>query len=220
MAKRADLVIKRRNREARTTDEINSIMTQYALSVQQRLAIRALLGSTTHKEALARLQDLGIDIKPAQLSAWIRKDKNFQAALATAEAVIVRIVSKNNVLRKTETLLEEAMTPKPILYQGEHTGFEEVDLGVATRLVELQGKAVGLFADESALKVAVLVDVDFSGRKEPLPPLAGEVVTEDAAFLEAPPSEPEPDLEPEPAPLTEGLEAAAQAVLDGDTWLN
>jgi hypothetical protein len=152
-------------RSARTTEQIQNILDQYSLSLPERLAIHALMATTTRTEALKVLAGHGFDIDKSTLSRWLKRPE-FQAAVHRAEALIAKMITKVNVLRKTEVLLEEAMLPRPILHKGEDTGFTEVDLGVATRLVELQGKAVGLFEDDTALKLAVLVDVDFSGRKD------------------------------------------------------
>jgi hypothetical protein len=152
-------------RRKRSAEEIADVLTQYNLPVQQRVAIRAMMSTSNKAEALRLLKKHGVEITRMTLDRWLKRT-DFKEALFRAECAVARNVSKENVLRKTEALLEEAMTPKPILYKGEHTGFEEVELGTATRLVELQGKAAGLFNDEHQTKVAVMVDIDFSGRKD------------------------------------------------------
>jgi hypothetical protein len=123
------------------------------------------------------------------------------------EKAYVRNITKDGVIAKTQAVIEHSMTPKPILYKGKATGFEEVDVGAAIRALELQGKATGAWSDAQE-KVAVSIDIDFSGRPVQLvdkpPPLEmidGELV--------------EPgDVSSEPRPTGSGL--ASDEV---DEWL-
>lgn len=191
--------VKERRAAKRTSTGVANVLAKRGLSVSQRLAVHALVMSTTPGEALKLLHDKGIDVDRVVLNRWLGL-ASFRTALQAAEAAVAESITKHSVLRKTEMLLEAAMTPQPILHQGEDTGFREIELGAATRLVELQGKATGLFQDDVATKVAVLIDIDFSGRKDTPAPAAPAPPIEDAVF-------------------TESLEAAAQAVLEDETWL-
>lgn len=191
----------------RTSADVASVLARRGLTVHQRLAVHALVMSTTTGEALKLLQSKGVAVDRTTLNRWFR-GADFRAAVKAAEEAVAVSITKHSVLRKTETLLEEAMKPRPILHKGEDTGFKEIELGTATRLVELQGKAAGLFQDESAMKIAVLVDVDFSGRKDTPAAVTKFKRATDAEFAEVPPAE-----------AMAAVEAAAQEVLKDKNWL-
>lgn len=156
----------------RSPERVARTLRRRGLTVHQRLAIHALVMTTTRPEALKLLDQNGVQVDKSTLSRWFKRE-DFRAALADAEAVVAGMISKESVLRKSEAILDKAMEGTPILGyvdkdEQEIVGYKP-DLPTAARVVEMQGKAVGLFADETALKLAVLVDVDFSGRKDAPP---------------------------------------------------
>jgi hypothetical protein len=135
------------------------------------------------------------------------------------------------VLRKSEAALDKAMEGTPVLgYVGKDeqqiVGWKP-DLPSAARLIELQGKAVGLFQDDNAMKLAVLVDVDFSGRR-------GDPVIEvtkpalDASFVDAVIEDQEvaaefgrrDELASVDAEIRRAEAAAVLTELDDDSWLD
>jgi hypothetical protein len=146
------------------------------LQLPQRLYLLALLSSASRGEARRRLAQAGYDKDRATLHRWERR-QDFMAAWRILEGALAKQITKDGVILKTQALIEEAMTPRPILYKGMDTGHEEIELGAAIRALELQGKAVGAWQDDVA-KVAVVVDIDFSGPAEkledPLPALEAE----------------------------------------------
>jgi hypothetical protein len=73
--------------------------------------------------------------------------------------------SKEKILLDAEKAKELALTPQPVLFQGQPTGETEVELGAYIRALELQGKALGIGSEESQ-KVQVNIDIDYSGRVE------------------------------------------------------
>jgi hypothetical protein len=155
-------------RRGRTPERIAAAIANRSLSYQQRIAIHALMQTATRKEALNMLAVNGILIDASTLSRW-HKLPSFRRAREAAEEAIAETISKKSVLRKSEAILDKAMEGTPILgYVGkdeqEIVGYKP-DLPTAARIVELQGRAVGLFAEDDAARVGVLIDIDFSGRK-------------------------------------------------------
>jgi hypothetical protein len=157
-----------------------------ALRHEQRLFLHALLASSSFTEAHRKLAESGIVLKRETTARWTRSPI-FVNAWRLLEKAYVRNITKDGVIAKTQAVIEHSMTPKPILYKGKATGFEEVDVGAAIRALELQGKAVGAWADEQQ-KVAVSIDIDFSGRppalvdralRDPLEIIEAEVVEVD-----------------------------------------
>ena len=55
---------------------------------------------------------------------------------------------RDRLLVRQDEIVETLLTPKPVLYQGEHTGFEEVEAGAAARANETLMKAAGLLKDK------------------------------------------------------------------------
>lgn len=61
---------------------------------------------------------------------------------------IEEILSRDNLVARQDDIVETLLTPKPILYQGEHTGFEEVDASAAARANETLLKVGGHLKDK------------------------------------------------------------------------
>jgi hypothetical protein len=73
------------------------------------------------------------------------------------EASVEEILSRASLVARHDDIVETALTPKPILYQGEHTGFEEVDVSAAARANETLMKVGGLLKDKEVdLNVGII----------------------------------------------------------------
>jgi len=230
----AKILARRGSKAKRTADEITAVIARRGLTVHQRLAVHALVMSATRTQALELLRENGVNIDKSTLSRWFN-DGDFRVALKAAEAAVAESITKHSVLRKSEAVLEKAMEGTPILgYVGkdeqEIVGYKP-DLPTAARVVEMQGKAVGLFADSDIMKLAVLVDVDFSGRKEPIVETPKQVLDADfvnAALIDAAPDELLTPEELELATVDADIRRAEAAAafgalppqhLNGDDWL-
>ena len=100
------------------------------------------------------------------LYRWRRDDDFATAVRLMQDRVHVQTgLNKARLLNDAEKIKQNALTPRPVLFKGEATGFEEQELGVAMRALEFQGKAVGINDNEGA-RVLVNVDIDFSGRAD------------------------------------------------------
>lgn len=150
----------------------------------QRAAVEALMTTVSRADALSVLRQAGYEVNPRQLARW-QKQRPFQAALEAREEELAKTISKNSVVKNANALLEVAMRPKPILYKGKHTGFEDVNVGAALTANEQLGKIAGAFVKDEAARVAVVIDIDFSGRKEPVV----EMPAIEAEFEEVKPGE-------------------------------
>lgn len=163
-----------------------------ALSWQQRLAIDALLRSATRPAAFNMLRDAGMVVERREFDRWLKNPK-FVAAWRLRELAITKNITKESIQLKTESILEEAMAGTPIIGrvgpdQEDIIGYRK-DLPSALRAIELQGKTVGAFGNDGAIQVGVLIDIDFSGRKD-LPVVAAEVV--EGEIVEPVTSQPRP----------------------------
>lgn len=57
-------------------------------------------------------------------------------------------LDKDRLLTRQDDIVETLLTPKPILYQGEPTGYEEIEASAAARANETLMKAAGLLKDK------------------------------------------------------------------------
>lgn len=173
------------------------------LSPVQRLAVEALLHTISRKAAFARLVENGVDIEMKTLDRWCNNAKFIRARRAREIQIAARI-SKDSVIVNAQNLMDEALTPKPILFKGEDTGFREIELGAALNANEQLAKATGAFVQERDGKTQIVIDIDFSGRKDPVREtvIGAEVI--EGELIEADVIEPEP---------------AAQLVEADDSWL-
>jgi hypothetical protein len=151
------------------------------LTFVQRVAVDALLSSPTRAGAVRRLQANGVEVDDKQIVTWMKQPRFHAALQARADQLAAR-VTKSSVIVNAKNLFEEAMTPKPILFKGDDTGFQEVELGAALQANEQMAKAIGAFVPEVSGKTVVVLDIDFSGRKNPVQ----EIYAEDADFSPAP----------------------------------
>lgn len=142
------------------------IKAERALTMQQRLYLRWILETNTLAEADRRMKQAGYPADRSTLWRWRNKPEFIEALELMRDWQFKAAgFSKNKVLLDAEKIKEMALTPKPVLYKGEATGYDEVDLGAALRAAELQGKGLGLM-DREQHGVVVNVDIDFSGRAD------------------------------------------------------
>jgi hypothetical protein len=132
----------------------------------QRIYLHCLLQSATLAEAENKLRLAGYILNRTTLMRWRKLPRFIKAMdLAQKELFQVLAITKEKVLIDAEHIKDMALTPHPILYKGEDTGFTQVEYGAALKALELQGKGVGL-VDPNRERVQVLIDIDFSGRQE------------------------------------------------------
>lgn len=172
-----------------------------AVKPVQRLAIEALLHSATRPLALEKLRDAGVDIEMKTLNVWCNGAK-FIRALKAREMQLAAQITKESVINNARNLLDVALVPKKVLYKGEDTGEREVNVGAALNANEQMGKAIGAFNADHSGKVAVIIDIDFSGRKDPV----REVTIEDAEYSEVREVTPEENKSLPPPELAEWLQ--------------
>ena len=134
------------------------------LTPQQRLAVEALVHTATRKLALARLNEAGLEIDWKTLDQWCRQPRMVRA-MAARRAQLAALVSKDSVIVNAQNLMEIALEPKPILFKGEDTGHREVNVGAALTANEQLAKATGAFQTDQNGKTVVVINIDFSGRK-------------------------------------------------------
>lgn len=63
-------------------------------------------------------------------------------------ASVEEILNRDHLAARQDDIVEELLTPKPILHQGEHTGFEEVQAGAASKANEVLLRLGGHLKDK------------------------------------------------------------------------
>lgn len=211
------IATRRKARKARTPERIESTRSRYALPYKKRMAIEALLHNSTVREAAEAMQRLGFDVEPNNLSQW-RRQPEFIRAFRAREIELAASISKETVVLNAAKLFEEALKPRPILHKGEDTGFEEIELGHALTANEQMGKATGAFAKDEAGRTVVVIDIDFSGRKNPVQELVIEgEYTE--SLVENSPEVAKPEVSLEPVSRQSRPTGSGLAFEKDDSWL-
>lgn len=152
------------------------------LRPMQRIAIDAILHNTTISMAWRQLVANGVDIRQRTLYQWMRTP-TFVEALTLKERMLTKQVTRESVVRNAKNIMEEAMTPRPILFKGKDTGHREIQLGAALTANEQIGKAIGAFGQREDGKTVIVLDIDFSGRRDG-GPVSERVEAVDAEFTE------------------------------------
>lgn len=198
---------KKKKRDANAIETIKSIRE---LAPVQRLAIDALLNSVTRSDALRKLEAAGVRVDRSTLHRWMKLPA-FIRAWKLREQAIAALVTKDTVIVNAGNLLEEALRERPVLHRGEDTGFTEIELGHALTANEQLGKAIGAFGQNQDGKTTIVIDIDFSGRKNPVQEIAvrdGEIVEGEFTEVEHGqfPNEPMPEeVSSQPRPTGSGL---------------
>lgn len=142
------------------------IKAEKSLTPAQRYFARCLLESETIQQAQDAFRRSGYRVNRTTLYRW-RKQPKFIKVLHLMQNYLFESlgIDKAKVMLDAEKIKENALTPRPILYKGEETGYDEIELGAALRALELQAKGIGIGTQESQ-RVVVAIDIDFTGRKE------------------------------------------------------
>lgn len=142
------------------------VKAESAITSPQRYYLRCLIESETLKQANRAFHDSGYKYSRTTLHRW-RQNPKFIKALHLAQDYAFEAlgINRNKVLLDAEKMKELALTPRPVLYKGAYTGFDEIEIGAALRALELQAKGVGI-GDGDKQRVVVAIDIDFSGRRD------------------------------------------------------
>lgn len=116
-------------------------------------------------------------VSKSTVQKWGRDRKYERVRKILQEASVEEILSRNNLVIRQDDIVETLLTPKPILYQGEHTGFEEIDAGAAGRANEVLLKVGGHLKDKE-----IDLSVDIIG-----PQFTIQVVQRDGSVIDATP---------------------------------
>lgn len=123
--------------------EAKLVVAMRALRPIQRTYLRAYISAGCNRPSATRaLNARKIALPdPSVVTRWFQRP-DFQLALGLMKRVYLDSagLDPESVMLKAGQVYETAMTPQPILYMGEPTGFEEVDLSSAMRSVEFLGK--------------------------------------------------------------------------------
>lgn len=137
------------------------------LKPQTRTFIRAYLACNCNGAAARRMlnQTQGWAPDSSQVSRWMRWDDNFRIALAGLKANLLELagVDPESLVLRTNAIVEDALTPVPILHHGEDTGFREVDRANALRGIENMAKWAGMGREEKHTTRVVVTVVKLDG---------------------------------------------------------
>lgn len=127
----------------------------------QRTYLRAYIaGGCNRSSATRALKARGYSMPDASVvSRWFQRE-DFLRALDLMKKVYMDSagLDPTSVMLKAGKVHDEAMTPQPILYMGEPTGFHEVDLSNAMRSIEFLGKVHKMTSgDEAGTRVTLHV---------------------------------------------------------------
>lgn len=172
-------VAKRKKRDPLHQDAVKALRE---LSPPKRLAVEAVLHSATRPLALDKLIRAGVEIDLPTLHNWCRSPV-FIRALKAREIELAAQITKESIINNAKNLLDLAVEGEPIVSRDKKTGESEIigykpALGAALTANEQMGKVIGAFNADHSGKVAVVIDIDFSGRKDPV----RETVIEDAEY--------------------------------------
>lgn len=135
---------------------------------------------------------------------WERTNRNYATVVRLWRgAVGSQALDKDRLLARQDDIVETLLTPKPILYQGDHTGFEEVEAAAASRANEVLMKSAGLLKDKD-----LDINVGIIG-----PSLQIQVVQSDGSVRELAQQGVAVDLE-------EPIDAEFEEIPDDDGWLD
>lgn len=132
-----------------------------AVTPVQRAYLRAYIQCGCNRPAATRsISKRGISLPDGSvITRWFQRP-DFKLALDLMKKLYLDTagLDPDSVLLKAGRIHDEAMTPKPILYMGEPTGFEEMDLSSAMRSVEFLGKVHKMTTgDEAGTRVTLHV---------------------------------------------------------------
>lgn len=80
--------------------------------------------------------------------AWMHNADYASIVAAWRGSAAADALDRDRLLARQDAIVEELLEPKPILYQGEHTGFEENQASSAAKANETLMKAAGILKDK------------------------------------------------------------------------
>lgn len=132
-----------------------------ALRPLQRTYLRAYIQAGCNRPAATRsINKRGISLPDTSVVTRWFQQPDFKLALDLMKKQYLDTagLDPDSVMLKAGRVHDLAMTPQPILYMGEPTGFEEVDLSSAMRAVEFLGKVHKMTSgDEAGTRVTLHV---------------------------------------------------------------
>ena len=150
----------------------NLVAALRKLSPAQRVYIRAFLeGGATKGGAKRVLRDwnkLHVLPNDSTVSRWQNNEKYLTAmSLLRNHYAGLAGLDKDSVLIKVGQVIEDAMTPKPILHEGRPTGFFEYEGNTALRGLEFAGKVNRMIGGEDGTTRVTLNIVNIANRETP-----------------------------------------------------
>lgn len=145
------------------------------LTDKQRLFLTAW--RENHYNARAAARALGQETMRKSHQNWLENENyalivKIWRGVASAEAL-----NPDRLITRQDEIVEELLKPKPILYQGSHSGYEEVNATGAARANETLMKAAGLLKDKD-----IDVNVGIVG-----PQFTIQVMQQDGSVIDATP---------------------------------
>lgn len=163
-----------------------------SLSEKQRVYLTIWRESRfNQRRALRELAGTAFAVSKTTLTSGWTHDKNFEYARALLrEASVDEVMDKAHLVHRQNDIVETLLEPKPILFQGQPTGYYEVEAGAA-------GRANEVLLDRAMPKpradVEVNVGVAFIPPSVEVVNSAGANDSVDAEFVEVSPALPDED---------------------------
>jgi hypothetical protein len=204
----------------RDAARLEAAKTARDISPVQRITIEALLHSVTKGAAIERLKAEGFDVSLAIVNKWLKRPY-FIEALQARTRYLAQQLSKDSVLINAKNIMEAALEGKPIVGEdkdgkAEIIGYER-QFGPALVANEQIGKALGAFNKDESGKTIVVIDIDFSGRKNVVQEtvIGGDFI--EGEFRAAPDKKPQPPTDA----TIEKMQALDELVLEAKpSWLD
>lgn len=173
------------------------VMAWESLTEKQRVFLNTWRESRFNANRAMRILDkTPLSVSKTSITNWSAEPAFELVRTTLREASIEEILSRANLVARQDDIVETAMTPKPILHQGQHTGFEEVEVGIAARANETLLRVGGHLKDKD-----LEVNVGIIG-----PSFAIQVVQQDGKIIDVTPQRVPIEL-PEPAEEADWTEA-------------
>lgn len=154
---------------ARSQKKRELILATKALPLHQRLWLKALeANSYTDSIAHGALMRQGFTYPLSTVRNW-KGHVRFKKALDLSMSLAVDDLSKDKILLNTQRVIDIALTPKPILYKGYETGYEEYDPTSALTGLRMLGQHQKLWNENDASRVTLEIElIDFASAPVPV----------------------------------------------------
>lgn len=175
-------MMKYRYNQERLAKQRKLILAMKTLRIPQRLFLKALQANNFNPHlAWAQLRREGFAYQRSTCENWMQLVA-FKNSMDIAMDMQVDFISKNKVLLDTKAVVEAAMTPRPILFKGIDTGYEEIEGGVALKGLDMLGKYHKLWNEETSNRTILELElVDFN---QPALPSAVDIDHDTGALVE------------------------------------